>query len=175
MSNDTNFLAGGRGRQATVPSPSCVEVWSPHIANLADATIEESIHQYRKGLLNILCSCNITRERISTLTNKTRIQFDIQGCVQIEWQVADLLGNTSHQTPLIYTRQKLLSTVSQAWNQHLVKIQSFLKDFMHQLICDRHWLLQSEISSMLCLYQLRLILNHQISWGYCLKWWTWTW
>lgn len=47
----------------------------------------------------MFCSFNIVRKRISTIT--TWIQFDIRGCVKTEWQVVDLLGHISHQTPLI--------------------------------------------------------------------------
>lgn len=103
MSDDTKFL--WECRQAIILILSSVKIWSPFIANLADATMEESIYQYSDGLLNIFCSCNITRERISTLTNKTGIQFDIQGCVKIEWQTVDLPGNTSHQTYLILYKE----------------------------------------------------------------------
>lgn len=42
------------------------------MANLADANMWESIYQYSKGLLNILYLCNITKERISTLTTTTK-------------------------------------------------------------------------------------------------------
>lgn len=98
----------GPCRKAIIPSLSSVEIWSPYMANLADATTEESIYQYSEELLSIPCSCNITREKIPTLTNKTRIQFDIQGCVKTKWQVVDLLGNTSHQTLLISYQAEII-------------------------------------------------------------------
>lgn len=111
MADNTKCFWGCR--QDTISNLSSVEIWGPYMTTLADVTIEKSIYQYREKLLNILCSFNIIRERISTLTAKNRIQFNIQGCVKTEWQVVHLLGHTSHQTLLIlYQIKVIMNSVS---------------------------------------------------------------